>query len=58
MLICRDHDCRAAFEAEGTREAIEELRCEDCGVGLHATAWAAAEHADESASPIDVRRAA
>lgn len=58
MLICRDRDCRAGFEAEGSREAIEELKCEDCGGPLHLTGWAAADPSERSSRPIDVRRAA
>ena len=43
LLVCKDRECRAAFEVEGTAEAIHSLRCEDCDGELHAAGWADAE---------------
>jgi hypothetical protein len=40
LLVCRDRECRATFEAEGSRDSIETLRCEDCGGQLRAVAFA------------------
>jgi hypothetical protein len=40
LLVCRDRECRATFEAEGSQDSIEMLRCEDCGGLLHAVAYA------------------
>jgi len=58
LLVCRDRSCRAAFEAEGTREAIRELQCEDCGGELKAVGWANAEPSRVTGREVDVRRAA
>ena len=58
LLVCRDRDCRAAFEAEGSREAIAELRCEDCGGSLKPMGWADAEDRAAQGDWISVRRAA
>jgi hypothetical protein len=58
LLVCRNRTCRAAFEAEGSREAINQLRCEDCGGGLKAVGWANAEPSRVSGREVDVRRAA
>ncbi|HYN22629.1 MAG TPA: hypothetical protein VE078_16845 [Thermoanaerobaculia bacterium] len=58
LLVCRDRTCRAAFEAEGSREAINELRCEDCGGPLRAVGWANAEPTHRPGREVDVRRAA
>ncbi len=58
LLVCRDRSCRATFEAEGSREAIGELHCEDCGGPLHAVGWANAEPPRRLGGEIDVRRAA
>ncbi len=58
LLVCRDRNCRAAFEAEGTREAINELHCEDCGGPLRAVGWANAEASHRPGREVDVRRAA
>ena len=58
LLVCRDRNCRAAFEAEGSREAINELRCEDCGGPLRAVGWANAEASHRPSREVDVRRAA
>jgi hypothetical protein len=57
LLVCRDRSCRAAFEAEGSRDAITALRCEDCGGPLEAVGWADAEP-DEGGARVEVRRAA
>lgn len=59
LLVCEDRQCRAAFEAEGSSEALEELLCEDCGGPLHAVGYADAEgsHSRHGATP-EVRRAA
>ena len=40
LLVCQDRECRATFEAEGSRHSIEALRCEDCGGPLRAVAYA------------------
>jgi len=58
LLVCRDRNCRAAFEAEGSREAIGELHCEDCGGPLRAVGWANAEPSYRPGREVDVRRAA
>ncbi len=58
LLVCRDRTCRAAFEAEGSREAINGLRCEDCGGELKAVGWANAEPSRVAGRELDVRRAA
>ena len=58
LLVCRDRNCRAAFEAEGSREAINELQCEDCGGPLRAVGWANAEPSHRPGREVDVRRAA
>ena len=58
LLVCRNRDCRAAFEAEGSREAINDLLCEDCGGPLRAVGWANAEPAKRPGREVDVRRAA
>jgi len=53
LLVCGDRECRATFEAEGSRDSIETLRCEDCGGRLHALAYA-----DSSESGTPPRREA
>jgi len=58
LLVCRDRNCRATFEAEGSREAISELHCEDCGGLLRAVGWANAEPSYRPGREVDVRRAA
>ena len=58
LLVCRERDCRATFEAEGEREAILELRCEDCRGPLHAVGWADSEPGPIADDRIEVRRAA
>ena len=58
LLVCRDRSCRAAFEAEGSREAITELRCEDCNGPLEAVGWADSAPYGGVSDRIDVRRAA
>jgi hypothetical protein len=40
LLVCKDRECRASFEAEGSRDSIERLHCQDCGGRLHALAYA------------------
>ncbi len=59
LLVCEERECRAAFEAEGPADAIEELLCNDCGGALHAVGYADAEgsHSRHGATP-EVRRAA
>lgn len=59
LLVCEDRECRAAFEAEGTPESVEEIRCSDCGGALRAVGYADAEpgRAPYGDKP-DVRRAA
>ncbi|MGI8749228.1 MAG: hypothetical protein ACR2J6_01535 [Thermoleophilaceae bacterium] len=59
LLVCEDKECRAAFEAEGSSEAMKELLCEDCGGPLHAVGYADAEpgRGRHSGTP-EVRRAA
>lgn len=59
LLVCEDRQCRAAFEAEGSSEAIEEILCQDCGGSLHAVGYADAEGSQSrnEATP-EVRRAA
>lgn len=58
LLVCRDRACRAAFEADGSREGIIELRCEDCDGPLEAMGWADSEPDRAGGAHIDVRRAA
>lgn len=59
LLLCEDRGCRAAFEAEGSPAAIEELLCEDCGGMLHAVGYADAEAGrDRHGGVAEVRRAA
>ncbi len=59
LLLCEDRGCRAAFEAEGSSEAIEELLCEDCGGVLHAVGYADAEAGrGRHGGAAEVRRAA
>jgi len=58
LLVCRDRACRAAFEADGAREAITDLRCEDCDGPLEAVGWADSEPYHGARGHIDVRRAA
>ncbi|MBA2794647.1 MAG: hypothetical protein H0U32_11755 [Thermoleophilaceae bacterium] len=58
LLVCRDRSCRAAFEAEGSREAMVDLRCEDCGGPLHAAGWADAEDQKPRDERVELRRAA
>ena len=59
LLVCTDRECRAAFEAEGSADAIEGLHCEDCGSHLCAVGWADAEpERDRHKGVPEVRRAA
>jgi len=58
LLVCRDRACRAAFEADGSREGIAELRCEDCDGPLEAVGWADSESYPAGNRHLDVRRAA
>ena len=59
LLVCRDRACRATFEAEGSRDSIEALRCEDCGAHLHAVAYAdSRESGPTSRREATLRRAA
>lgn len=58
LLHCESRSCRAAFEAEGTREAISELRCPDCDSHLKATGWADAEPREHTMLRPELRRAA
>jgi hypothetical protein len=59
LLLCEDRNCRAAFEAEGFADAIEELRCEDCGGPLKAVGYADAEpRQGQHRGALEVRRAA
>ena len=59
LLLCEDRGCRAAFEAEGSADAIEELLCEDCGGMLHAVGYADAEPGrGRHGGAAEVRRAA
>jgi hypothetical protein len=58
LLVCKDPSCRAAFEADGSRRAIGELRCEDCGGPLYASAWADAEPRRIGEDQPRLRRAA
>jgi hypothetical protein len=58
LLICENRQCRAAFEAEGATDAIEQLRCQDCGGPLHAVGYADAEPQKGHGSTPEVRRAA
>jgi len=59
LLLCEDRGCRAAFEAEGSADAIEELLCEDCGGVLHAVGYADAEPGrGRDGGVAEVRRAA
>ena len=58
LLLCENHECRAAFEAEGSADAVGELRCEDCGGPLVAVGYADAEPQKGHGSTPEVRRAA
>ena len=58
LLVCENRECRAAFEAEGSADAIGELSCEDCGGALQAVGYADAEPAKGGGSTPEVRRAA
>jgi hypothetical protein len=59
LLLCEDRECRAAFEAEGNPDAIEEVRCQDCGGPLRAVGWADADRgSSRPGRHPDVRRAA
>ncbi len=59
LLVCQDRNCRAAFEAEGSPDAIEELVCEDCGGPLQAVGYADAEAGQGRHGAVpEVRRAA
>jgi hypothetical protein len=59
LLVCEDRECRAAFEVEGHADAIEKVRCQDCGGPLRAVGWADAEEGEPKAGrQPDVRRAA
>ena len=58
LLVCRDRSCRAAFEADGSRQAITELRCGDCDGPLEAVGWADSEPDRAVSDHLDVRRAA
>ena len=58
LLVCRDRSCRAAFEVDGSREAITDLRCEDCDGPLEAVGWADSDPYRGVSDRIDVRRAA
>ena len=59
LLVCRDRECRATFEAEGSRDSIETLRCEDCGGSLHAVAYADSRDSEpHSRREATMRRAA
>ena len=53
-LVCSDRECRAAFEAEGTRASIEALRCEDCGGPLQAVAYADSQDSGASGGTRDL----
>jgi hypothetical protein len=59
LLVCQDRECRATFEAEGSRDSIEMLRCEDCGGPLHAVAYADSQDSSPPARrEATLRRAA
>ena len=58
LLVCENRDCRAAFEAEGSADAIGELRCEDCAGPLLAVGYADAEPDKGGGNTPEVRRAA
>ena len=58
LLVCGDRSCRAAFEAEGSRDAMAGLRCQDCGGPLHAAGWADAEEQKPRDERVQMRRAA
>ena len=58
LLVCRNRSCRAAFEADGSRQAIADLRCEDCDGPLEAVGWADSEPHRPVSDHLDVRRAA
>ncbi len=59
ILVCRDRECRATFEAEGSRDSIETLSCEDCGGPLHAVAYADSRESEPtSRREATMRRAA
>ncbi len=58
LLVCENRECRASFEAEGSADAIGELRCEDCEGRLIAVGYADAEPSKGHGSTPEVRRAA
>jgi hypothetical protein len=59
ILVCRDRECRATFEADGSRDSIETLSCEDCGGPLRAVAYADSRESEpNSRREATMRRAA
>lgn len=58
LLVCQDRECRATFEAEGSHDSIETLRCEDCGGPLHALAYADSQESGPARREATLRRAA
>ena len=58
LLHCESVSCLAAFEAEGSREEIDKLRCADCGGPLIAKGWADAQPQQNVRREIQLRRAA
>jgi len=59
LLVCEDRFCRAAFEAEGSAEALEDITCADCGGPLRAMGYADAEPGNRGPRENpDVRRVA
>jgi hypothetical protein len=58
LLVCKDRECRATFEADGSRDSIETLNCLDCGGPLHAVAYAESQDSAPPASREAVLRRA
>ena len=58
LLHCTSPACRATFEAEGTRQAIDRLSCPDCGGPLQAKGWADAAPREGMRREAQLRRAA
>lgn len=58
LLLCQDRECRSAYEAEGSRDSIDLLRCADCGGPLLAKGWADAEPRERGGREAELRRAA
>lgn len=59
LLLCKDRECRAAFEVEGTPKELDAINCMDCGGPLRAVGYADADPGRRGPhDKPDVRRAA